>query len=121
MTQILIVDDDVITLNSIDKLLSEFRYKVVTANDGIEGFQKFVENDIDLVITDIVMPGMNGITLVEKIRDNSDQKYIPAIAISASPCLPEYSPFDAFFRKPLAVGKFFDLIQKATKNDRQQP
>ena len=58
------------------------------------------------------------LSLVEKIRDNSSQKYISAIAISANLCLPEYSPFDAFFRKPLAVEKFLDSIEKATKNDR---
>ena len=67
LTKILLVDDDEINLNSLYELLSEFGYDVITAHDGLEGFQKFAENRFDLVITDIAMPNMNGITLIEKI------------------------------------------------------
>ncbi len=119
MTRILLVGDDAVTLNSIFNHLSGFGYNVVTACDGIEGLSKFVENHFDIVITDIVMPKMDGITLVEKIRDDSNRKYVPAIAIATYPCLPEYSPFDAFFSKPLAVEKLLDTIEKATKNGRK--
>ena len=121
LTKIPLVDDDTVILNSIFKLLSGLGYDVVTARNGIEGLQKFIENHIDLVITDIAMPRMNGITLVEKIRDHSGRKYVPTIAISANPCLPEYSLFDAFLRKPLEVEKLLDSIEKATQNDRKRP
>jgi CheY-like chemotaxis protein len=114
MTKILLVDDDTVTLNSIFKCLSEFGYDVVSACDGSEGFQKFLENHFDLIITDIVMPKMDGTTLVENIRNDSNSKYIPAIAIATYPCIQEYSPFDAFFRKPLSVEKLFDAIEKGT-------
>ena len=119
MTRILLVSDDSVTLNSIFNHLSGFGYKVVTACDGIEGLSKFVENHFDIVITDIAMPKIDGITLVEKIRDNSNQKYVPAIAIAANPCLPEYSPFDAFFRKPLAIEKLLNTIEKAINNGKK--
>ena len=121
MTKILLVDDDEITLNSIYELLSEFGYDVITAHDGLEGFQKYSENRFDLIITDIVMPNMNGITLIEKIRDDLNQKYVPAIAISTNLCLPELSLFDAFYRKTLAVEKLLDTIEMATKNERTWP
>ena len=119
MTKILFVDDDAVALNSIFRRLSGIGYDVVIACDGIEGLSKFLESHFDIVITDIVMPKMDGITLVEKIREDSNQKYVPAIAIATYPCLPEYSPFDAFFRKPLAVEKLLDAIEKATKNGRR--
>ena len=67
------------------------------------------------------MPKIDGFTLVEKIRDDSNQKYVLAIAIATYPCLPEQSPFDVFFRKPLAVGQLLDTIEKATQNGRRQP
>jgi two-component system chemotaxis sensor kinase CheA len=61
-TKILLVDDDEITLNSIYDLLSQIGYDVITAHDGLEGLHKFLTNHFDLVITDIAMPKMNGIT-----------------------------------------------------------
>ena len=119
MMKILLVDDDPVTLNSISKLLSEFGYDVVTARNGIEGLQEFIKNHFDIVITDIAMPKMNGITLVEEIRNGSYQQYVPTIAIFTNPCLPEYSLFDALYRKTLGVENLLDSIEEATKNGRK--
>ena len=119
MMKILLVDDDTVTLNSISKLLSELGYDVVTARNGIEALQEFMKCDFDLVITDIAMPSMNGITLVEEIRNGSYHQYVPAIAIFTNPCLPEYSLFDALYRKNLAVERLLDSVEKAAKNGRK--
>lgn len=119
MMKILLVDDDTVTLNSISKRLSEFGYDVVTARNGIEALQEFIKNHFDLVITDIAMPRMNGITLVEEIRNGSSQQYVPAIALFTNPCLPEYSLFDALYRKTHGVERLLDSVEEAAKNGRK--
>lgn len=119
MTKILLVDDDVDTLNLIVNCLSESGYDVFTARDGLEGLQKFAENNIELVITDILMPGMDGVALIENIRNCSNEKHVPAIAIATNPCLPEFSPFDAFFRKPIAIEILIHAIELGTRNGRK--
>jgi CheY-like chemotaxis protein len=119
MMKILLVDDDTVTLNSISKLLTEFGYDVVTARNGIEAHQEFIKNHFDLVITDIAMPRMNEITLMEEIRNGSYQQHVPVIAICTNPCLPEHSPFDALYRKTLGVERLLDSVQEATKNERK--
>ena len=117
--KILLVDDDTVTLNSISKLLSESGYEVVIARNGIEGLQEFLKNHFDLIITDIAMPGMTGIALVEEIRNGSYQQHVPAIALFTNPCLPEYSLFDALYRKTLGVKRLLDSVEEAVKNGRK--
>ena len=117
--KILVVDDDTVSLNLISQLLFEFGYDVVTARNGIDGLREFLKSHFDLVITDIAMPGMNGITLVEEIRNGSYQPHVPAIALFTNPCLPEYSLFDALYRKSLGVERLLDSVKEATKNGKK--
>lgn len=62
-------------------------HSVVTAADGISALSLFRNHDIDLVITDIIMPGINGIELCRKIRNKNQQ--VPIIIISGF-AQPEY-------------------------------
>ncbi|MEW9502077.1 response regulator transcription factor [Jeotgalibacillus marinus] len=80
MYSILVLEDD----NEIRELISEFlltqQYKVELASDGLEGLTLFQKNDFDLVITDVMMPNMDGFQLSQLIRQNSD---IPIIMLTA--------------------------------------
>ena len=57
---ILVVDDDVNVVEVLKINLSESGYDVITAYDGKDGLKKFAETKPDLIITDILMPGIDG-------------------------------------------------------------
>jgi len=65
---IFIVDDDRYVLESVTTLLREFGFTVIAFDNGLEAIRRFASEPVDLVLTDINMPGMTGIELLEKIR-----------------------------------------------------
>ena len=73
METLLVVEDDVHQAKLYKQELEEDNYTVVLAHDGHEALKKLEEEDIDLVILDISMPGMDGIEALGKIlgRDNT--------------------------------------------------
>ncbi len=65
-----IVEDDINALNSLKELLSMDGYSIFAFDNPLEAFQFLKNNEIDIVISDIKMPEMSGIKLLEKIKDN---------------------------------------------------
>ena len=80
MEHILLVEDDREIARIIQDTLTKEGYHVTWATTGIEGLEDFNAGDYSLVLVDWVMPEMNGITLIEHIRLQSD---VPIIMISA--------------------------------------
>ena len=67
MATILVVDDERNYLFVLEDLLADEGYKVVTASSGNEALKKLKEDQIDAVLSDIKMPGMNGIEFLERV------------------------------------------------------
>lgn len=77
---ILVVDDNKEIVDSLGKLLALEGYNIVTAYDGMEALEALEKNEIDLILLDVMMPRLNGLSALMKIRE----KYrIPAIILSA--------------------------------------
>jgi CheY-like chemotaxis protein/anti-sigma regulatory factor (Ser/Thr protein kinase) len=81
---ILIVDDKWENRSVMRNLLEPLGFKIVEANDGQEGLEKISNVDIALIITDLVMPVMDGFEFVRQLRNTKEFKEIPIIAASAS-------------------------------------
>ena len=83
-TKLLYVEDNKEAREATLGVLEEFFKEIFVAVNGKEGYEKFIENyeDIDLIITDINMPNMNGIEMIEKIK-KSDLKEVPILVLSA--------------------------------------
>ncbi len=79
---ILVVDDSLTVREVERKLLENHGYSVSTAIDGVDGFNTLQRDSFDLVITDVDMPRMNGIQLVEKIKSDPRYKDIPVMIVS---------------------------------------
>lgn len=79
--RLLCVEDNKTTQMLYKALLEDLVQEVVCANNGEEGLEKYLENKIDIIITDYEMPKMNGLEMIEKIRERD--KEIPIIFISA--------------------------------------
>ena len=78
---ILLADDDVNLRRVLEFQLTEAGYKVLTAQDGAEAFEIFTNDDFDCVITDLRMPKLSGLELLEKIKFANAE--IPVIVITA--------------------------------------
>ncbi len=85
---VLVVDDSAELRGYLSRLLST-RYGIITARDGSEGYEKTISEQPDLVLTDVVMPGMNGLELCRRIKENNVTSHIPVILVSARD-LPAY-------------------------------
>ncbi len=66
--KVLVVDDDPVVGKSFNRVLSQKGYVVITAQDAAEALEKLREQEVDLVYTDIRMPGMDGIELAEEMK-----------------------------------------------------
>ena len=64
--KLLYVEDNPEITESTLMILEEFFTHIIVAVDGVDGLEKLEENDIDLIITDICMPNMNGFEMIEK-------------------------------------------------------
>ena len=78
--KILVVEDDFDIQELIVEFLKTKEYIVTTANDGVEGFKCFQNDTFDLILLDVMMPNMDGLTLSEMIRKKSD---VPIIFLTA--------------------------------------
>ncbi|MEA3455254.1 MAG: EAL domain-containing protein [Campylobacterota bacterium] len=79
--KLLYVEDNDETRESISLILEEFFQDIIIAVDGEEGLEKFKNSDVNLIITDINMPRLNGLEMIEKIRETD--KSIAILIFSA--------------------------------------
>lgn len=80
MARILIIDDEEVVRFTVRKLLEKHDHEVVEARTGIEGVSLFQANEIDLVVTDIIMPDKEGLETIREIRSLDDNVKIIAVS-----------------------------------------
>jgi two-component system, OmpR family, response regulator MtrA len=86
---VLVIDDDTRMLQLIQRILEAGGYDVFVAADGVSGLSLFKDKNPNLVLLDIMMPGMDGLAVLDSIRKLSS---VPVIMVSAKP---ESSTIDA--------------------------
>ena len=84
MTTILIAEDHLVTQRVLSKRLRDAGHQVITASNGRDAWDQLSETDVDIVITDLAMPKMDGLTLLKKIRTESADIHIPIIVLTAN-------------------------------------
>ena len=82
MARILAVDDSMMVRNLVSTVLTEAGHEVVTAVDGTDALRIARDETFDLVLSDINMPEMNGISLVSKLRRIETFKFTPIIMVT---------------------------------------
>lgn len=81
--RILVADDDAWILRMVSSILEKRGYEVETAADGQEAFDRAVANVPDLLITDVMMPKMDGWSLVRALRARPEFNFVPVIFLTA--------------------------------------
>jgi len=81
--KILVVDDNIDTRELVHLHLSTEGFSVVVASDGREGIYLASAEQPDLIITDISMPGLDGIEMVKQLRTHSELTAVPILVLTA--------------------------------------
>lgn len=113
---LLVVEDIPDILNLLDTTLKFKGYQVVTARDGQEALDIIRREHPALIITDILMPKMDGFNLVHRLRIDPETRKIPVIFLSATYIAPEDKDFalnigvTRFVEKPVDMADFLPLV-----------
>ncbi len=113
--RVLYVEDEVLTRQAFEKILQRRVKELFIAENGKDGLEKFIEKSPDVIITDIEMPIMNGIIMIEEIKKIAPSK--PIIILTAfeddehHTSLAEYKLI-----KPVDKLKLLDTLIKASRN-----
>lgn len=115
MAKILVVEDEEIVRESIVELLELEDYTVISAEDGLDGFEKAKNELPDIIISDIAMPKMDGYKLLDSLKDNESTSTIPVIFLSAKADLRDIRTgmqlgADDYITKPFQRKDLFDAI-----------
>jgi two-component system chemotaxis response regulator CheY len=79
---ILIVDDSSSLRTVVRLALVRAGYEVLEAGDGIEGLEQLEKGRVNLIVSDVNMPRMDGITFVRKLKENARHKFTPVIMLT---------------------------------------
>jgi DNA-binding response OmpR family regulator len=81
--RILIVDDDLDTLKLVGLMLQRKGYEIIAASNGQQGLQEAIEKQPDLILLDVMMPGMDGYQVAKLLRQNAETANIPILMFTA--------------------------------------
>lgn len=82
MTRVLAADDSATIRQMLSATLSEAGFEVTLAQDGHEALERATSESFGLVLTDVNMPGLDGISLVRALRERDAYRYVPIIVIT---------------------------------------
>ncbi len=116
---LLYIEDNEISRKSATAMFNEFFKNVYLAVDGLDGLEKFKQNDIDLIVTDLNMPNMSGFEMIKQIKKiDKDISILILTAHSEHNYLLESIKLnvDGYIIKPLEVYGFIDTLDRVVSN-----
>lgn len=124
--QVLVIDDDPLVLRSVTKFLKSQGYGVEIAKNAEEAIEKAGQWSFDLVITDIRMPGLNGIETIKEIRKintEHNRKPVPEIIITGymDPAAEKEAQdlgVSDYLYKPFVISEFIKTVQEKLDSTR---
>jgi CheY-like chemotaxis protein len=123
MSRVLVVDDSETIVNFLRMVLESEKHEVATASNGPEGLSKAHQSLPDLIITDSIMPGMDGFSLLHALRADPATEAVPVIMLtSGDPHDPDHivrqpQP-DAFVKKSADLGPLLTEVREALSRRR---
>ena len=83
LKKVMTVDDSPTVLKVLNMALTGAGYQVVEANDGQEAIDKLTQTNVDLLVTDLNMPNMDGVELIKQVRQKPGNRFMPIIMLTA--------------------------------------
>jgi DNA-binding response OmpR family regulator len=121
--KILVVDDEPAMVGALGALLGQAGHRIVAAYDGEEALRRFHEDEPDLVLLDLAMPGLDGATVCRRIRETSD---VPIVVVSgerdraATVELLDLGA-DDYIRKPFRADELLARVRAVARRTTQTP
>jgi len=114
---VLIIEDNEKNRKLVRDMLNVKGYKTIESETAEEGLKLAIENLPSLILMDIQLPGMDGITALKQLRTNPETRTIPVIAITASAMTYNRvtmlaEGFDGFQSKPISVKDFLEEVRR---------
>ncbi|OGX32294.1 MAG: hypothetical protein A3D27_01115 [Omnitrophica WOR_2 bacterium RIFCSPHIGHO2_02_FULL_46_37] len=115
--RILVIDDSRLNLGIISQALSQAGFEVATANNGNEELEKFKKEKIDLVILDLILPGLDGFGFLQICKNDPLIKHIPVIVLTGRDSLEEIEKtkrlgaLECFVKHRMPPNKIKDYIK----------
>lgn len=118
MAKILIVEDEAKIARFVELELKHEGYEVETAGDGVSGLEKALQPDVDVLVLDVMLPGMSGIEVCRKIRETGSS--LPIIMLTAKDDISDKvagldNGADDYMTKPFAIEELVARIRAALK------
>lgn len=110
MPLVLLVEDDTNLLRALEMLVSGEGYRVQTAADGVDAMNAVAQERPDLIVSDVMMPNMDGVHLVRLLKGVPALADIPVVVMSAAD-LPPALPFHAFLPKPFSAARLLEVLR----------
>ena len=122
-SKILLVDDDIEICRYLKTELSDW-YRFVICNNGKEALKQLLSGDFDLVVSDVVMPEMDGITLLRNIKGNANISHVPVIMLTSKSEISDRlegikQGADAYLAKPFSLEELHLTIDNLIDNVRR--
>lgn len=119
-TCVLLVEDDRSLRRYLEILLERAGYKVVSAADGLEAMKLLLNERVDVVVTDALMPNLNGYELSRFVRSSPQLSSLPIVLLSAlDPRNAEAEHVNAFIAKPVDHDELLSCLIRFTRKDEE--
>jgi CheY-like chemotaxis protein len=120
MTLILVVDDEMAILEILQELLTEAGYETAIAHDGREGLSRLAEQPPSLVLSDVMMPFLDGLDLARAIEANPAYRKIPVVLMTAGgqSVIAADVPHAAYVPKPFDIDDLLGTLARVLESRR---
>ena len=115
MATVLVVDDEFGIGELLEALLEDEGHHALTAMNGRHALERIAESKPDLIISDLMMPVMDGAGLLRAVRENPELNAIPFALMCALPeanISDRIAGYDAFLRKPFKLAEISGLVER---------
>lgn len=117
MNTVLVVEDNDMNMQLVEYLLEEGGFAILKATSGEEALRVTAENTPDLILMDIHLPGMDGLSVVRQMKEDGRIRSVPILALTAHAMRGDRDRFleagcDGYISKPIDVKTFIPAIQR---------
>ena len=115
MKTVLVIDDEVAIAEVLETIITGAGYRAVLASNGRQALDRIKDNPPDLIVTDFMMPVLDGSGLIAALSALPEHCRIPVIMMSSLPessVASHCSGYAAFLRKPFRIGGVLQIIEK---------
>ena len=115
---ILVVEDEPDCAELLGAFLASHGYEIETARNGAEALQRVARSRPDLILSDVMMPVMDGVEMGRRLAQHASYRSIPLVFVTAAPgwCIAADCHYAAYLRKPLDLDLLLDTLSRLLRH-----